>query len=705
MKRLSKITSIIATVLLTTAILNVNAYAAEATLNADKTSCENGEIVNVEISVTAEGEMASPPDINIEYNPARLQFDNCSVEYGGGGGGLITINDTDAVITFTTLSGGDASVKLNAIVGEETCEGEVTISVAGEDTVGSEEEAAAGSEYGVEFASIPTGTGRVVQTVFPDEYLPKLFEKNVTTYQGQQAECARFDMGDMVLLLTTDEAGTDARFMRYNEATGELTDYRMIEGIENRFIIILNEWEGEIPNGYIKSVLDWNGQMLTAFKSQEADAGTATCFAGINPNDFFLVYALSSEGTKGWYQYDLNEGTYQRFVQYVSADGSTMAEGGLGESTSGDDETFLDEFISGQVQMILLFVFFGISFILLIIVIILGVKVSDYDDYEYMDPDEYMRMQEQTKKNNVAKNNKKAAEIVKKTMNGDEEDEEEDEEEEEETVKKPSKKKSSVKKAEPVKEDEEEDEDEEDENLEEDSEEEESEAEEDEGEEDEEDEADDEVEDDEEDDDDEDDEEEDEEDIDEYFAPRMTRKEAKAYEKQLKREEKLAAKEEKWKAKEEKKAAKMRARGIEETSPMDWESFGESLEAKEDTRRPVGKKGMPAYMQNEDIEEEEEVVVKKSKSSTKIKEDKLPARKNPPMSMQREAESAKEKKEDELRKKQQRLFEQQRRIEEQRRIEQEQYEEEQRVAQENFVKKQHMDEDLDEDFQFEFIDL
>lgn len=704
MKRFTKLTSMTAIALAAVLSMTGRAYAAEAELSADKSSCETGEAINVDVKISTESEITSAPEINITYNPARLQFDNCSVEYGGGGGGLITISDTEASIAFTTMSGGDASVKVSAVIGDESCDGELTISVEGEDIAGDEEEESV-SSTGVEAGSISAENGRIVNTVFPDEYLPKLFEKNVTTYLGQQTECARFAMGDIVLLFTTDSSESDARFMRYNEATGELSDYRMIEGIENSFIILLNEWDGDIPNGYLKSVLDWNGQTLTAFKYADSDNGTATCFAGIDPNEFFLVYAVSSEGTKGWYQYDLKDGTYQRFVQYTNASAAMTDGASNGDSLEkSDDDTFLDDYLSGTTQMIMLFVFAGLTLILLIVVIILGVKVADYDEYEYMDPEEYMRLQEQTKKKS-SKNSVTAASIVKKTL-----DDEEDDETEVKKAKSESKKAKS-KKSKDDDEDLEEidlaDEEDEDDLEEDSSDEDETESDEDDESEaaDEEDSEEDDDESDEEDDDsDEDEDDEDDEDIDEYFAPRMTRREAKAYEKQLRKEEKLAAKEEKWRQKEEKRAAKMRAKGIESSSPMDWSEFGESFDNSKDSRRPMGKSSVPSYMLAEDEDEEEEIVVKSSKSK-KTAEDKLPARKNRPISAQREAESAREMKEDELRKKQQRLFEQQRMIEEQRRMEQEQYEEEQRIAQQQFAMQQHQDEDLDEDFEFEFINL
>ena len=87
--------------------------AAYARVSADKDACENGGKVTVTVDASAiEGE--TPPDIQVEFDANRLNFENCSVEYGGGGGGLVTFKDKQATVEFTTLSGGDATVNVTA---------------------------------------------------------------------------------------------------------------------------------------------------------------------------------------------------------------------------------------------------------------------------------------------------------------------------------------------------------------------------------------------------------------------------------------------------------------------------------------------------------------------------------------------------------------------------------------------------------------
>lgn len=664
MKRYLK-TAVIATTAFMLAIIGAGNIYAEGmvSISADKESCANGDKVSITIEAKTDEGQAQPPQLTVEYNPNRLSFDNCSVEYGGGGGGLITINDTQAVIDFTTVSGGEATVKVTAVLNDDSTDvqiAEVFVNVDGEDTaVGTDD--GEESDTGIDEGTISTGNGRVVQMVFANEFMPVLFHKETTSYQGQDVECAQFDMADMTLLYTTDEAGNDGKFCIYN-VNSELSDFRMIQGIENRFIIILSEEAPEVPLGYTKAVLDWNGQTLTAYMDMDVANGNTSSFGGVSASDFFLIYGLSSEGNKGWYQYDQSEGTYQRYLQPAANQMMSDAQGTDADAKDSDDTSFLDGVISHKLQTILLLVFAAIALILIIVVIILAIKCAEYNDYEYVDPEDYYQ------NNNSAPNNRNvkvtAAAMAKRDMGVDEAEDEAEEVQESDTAT-------------------EEDEDIEDAQL---------------------------------------------------FDPRYSRRDEKAREKQLRREEKEAMREEKWRMKEEKKAAKMRARGYEEAMPMDWSTFGEEGEESE-VRRPMGKATRPEYMQDdadensaenaevtELIEEDDipgkapekveakqskEVTARNERASVSEEEDAVPPRRvNPAYSAEREAESARVKKEEEMRLKQKRLFEQQQRIEEQRRIEQEQYEQQQSKAQEQYVlRQQEVDEDLDEDFQFEFLNL
>ena len=641
MKNLAKI---IGTAFTTAAILvafTVSVFAEGLTVSVDKDSCEVGEKITVTIDAAGVGDGTVPPDVQVEFNSNRLNFESCSVDYGGGGGGLVTFKDKSATVEFTTLSGGNADINVTATPddGDGPQTGSVTVAVNGEDTAAALDEAAS-SATGISQGTIDAGDGRVIQTVFAEEFKPVYFHKETTDYKGQSVECAKFDMGDIILLYTTDQSGEDGKFMVYNPSTGELSDFRMIQGIENRFIIVLSDCEGPIPAGYTKAVLEWSGQTLTAFMEEDVAAGTSEAVDGIDPADFFLVYAVSSEGNKGWYRYDKNEGTYQRFINTEGY--QTDGEGSDEDAQDSDSKGILDDYIPGNIQSIIALVCAPLAFILLIVVIILAVKLRDYADDYY--EDDYYEDEEEDEEQGYFDPRKgrsgavTAASLVGKTMSDDDEDDEEDEDEDDE----------------------------------------------DDGEEDEEDVAGAEEEE-------EDEEEEDEDEEDIYDRP-LTRKERKELER-----------EEKWRRKEEKKAAKRRAQGYEEATPMDWSSFEKEKSDTDD--RPYAKSKPPKYM----TESLSDVAETKVDDAPQDKDDEpkkapLPPRKKV-VTADEEQEQPHVLHEKEQRERQRRLFEQQQRIEEQRRIESEQLAAQQATEQKKFIQSRTEDLDLDEDFQFEFLNL
>ena len=391
MKHFSKILLTTVLTALAATTLTQNVFADGLSVSADKETCETGESFTVTIDATSVGDGTIPPDVQVEFDANRLQFDNCSAEYGGGGGGLVTFKDTKATVDFTTISGGVADVAVTATAddGASPESASVSISVNGDDTAALAAESAATSTN-VSAGTVDAGDGRVVQTVFSDEFMPNLFHKETTEYSGQTVECAKFDMGDIVLLYTSDAQNNDGKFMMLNVATGELTDCRMIQGIENRFIIVLNDCEGPIPDGYTKAVLEWDNQTLTAFMENSVADGTSVAQGGVDPADFFLVYAMSSEGNKGWYRYDKNEGTYQRFA--VSGEGDVQKDTDEEQEEGSSPAGILDDYIPANVMSIIALVCAPLALILLITVIILAVRYHNLsEDYEayYEDEDYY----------------------------------------------------------------------------------------------------------------------------------------------------------------------------------------------------------------------------------------------------------------------------------------------------------------------------
>lgn len=383
-------------------LLSVSVFAGTVTATGDKETAAVGDTYTVNIVIDGAEGAAVAPDVSVHYDVNRLEFVSCTGEYGGGGGGLVTINSSNADLTFNILSGGQADVDVFATFDGDS-EPQIvtaTVMVDGEDTAKINENAREDTGTGIEAGTVATADGKYVSSVFADEFMPVGFSKTTVTYEEQMVEAAQFDMGGIVLLYVTDADGNNGNFDMYDQTTGELSDFLQISGIENRFIIALKAGpDVSVPDGFTKATLNWNSQTLEAY-AYTGEAGEATSggsdgsvsggVAPVDINDFFLIYAISSEGNKGWYMYDQNEGTYQRYVQNLHAGGKDNISGSGENLISKITSPGADSEEGGVNVMLIIVIACAVLLVALIVtVIIMAVKLHEFNSYEYIDEDDY----------------------------------------------------------------------------------------------------------------------------------------------------------------------------------------------------------------------------------------------------------------------------------------------------------------------------
>ncbi|MDO5572692.1 MAG: hypothetical protein Q4G60_01790 [bacterium] len=382
--------------------------AGNVSISASAETVEVGGEVSVTIKAENPAGSAEKPEISVEYDAAVLTYDSCDKETGGGGGGLLTLTDTEATIKFKGAASGTTEVKVSAILdgdGADVPTDSVTIAVG--DGVG-----AAGADGGADGATNSNiaegliainGTEKMLSTTFPNEIIPVGFHKADFTYQEQLLESAQFDMGDLTLLYVTDAGGANGEFCMYDQATDTFTDFVSINGIENKYIIIMIPDESVItPDGFTKATLQWNGKTLQAYaitasatvagasSGEDAAAGEDTAAEGtdevtangVSTSDFFLLYALSSEGNKGWYLYDMKEGTYQR---YLELDAAGAEEPSVLDVFDSDTDSYKSQ---SHTRFIVICVMAVVMLVMIILLLNLFLKLREYQSYEYIDEDE-----------------------------------------------------------------------------------------------------------------------------------------------------------------------------------------------------------------------------------------------------------------------------------------------------------------------------
>lgn len=155
-------------------------------------------------------------------------------------------------------------------------------------------------------------------------------------------------------------------FFLYNADNATFSPFEQINISDTTSIALLSEKAGgKLPKTFQEVTLTLNGKDFPAWQNTEKDG-------------FYVVYAVNSNGDKGYYQYDDGEGTYQR---YEAAD---TAEEKTDNSLMGKIGNFIDK----HIQMMVLIVGLG-ALIVLILIIVLAVKLHNrnaelddlYDEY------------------------------------------------------------------------------------------------------------------------------------------------------------------------------------------------------------------------------------------------------------------------------------------------------------------------------------
>lgn len=158
-----------------------------------------------------------------------------------------------------------------------------------------------------------------VQSTFSDELLPEGCIKTEAEFNGQPVEVASFEKGALILLYAIATDGGDGAFFIYNSSTEKLQAFVQLYSIENRFIVPI-EAQDNPPAQFKADKMQWNNSLLPAFVLDDCSIENAEAF--------YLLYAVSNEGERGFYLYDAVEGSYQRFLNYTGAKMATVTDAG-----------------------------------------------------------------------------------------------------------------------------------------------------------------------------------------------------------------------------------------------------------------------------------------------------------------------------------------------------------------------------------------
>lgn len=367
MKIMKKIAALMLALCLTIPMYSVMSYAASGRVSFTDLQAKTGETVEVACALRAGSGSLESFNITLKYDPSLLSFQEGSgvtkesdgvLKFSGKGDGTNKIRFT---MKFQALKAGTTKIEVTdstgTVTGGETVEcvnGSSTIQIAeGTNTPAATPEQPQGENGGDANQNGITISGKSYQ--FSEEFastsIPVGFVETKLPYDGGERKFVRQENGSITLGYLVDGEGKGDFFL-YNEEDATFSPYVQVTVSPSTSIVLLEKSKGvKVPSGYQQVKLTVNEHEFPAWQDKEHEG-------------FYLVYAMDSNGTKGFYQYDTTQESYQRYVANVG-DKTDKATAKVSK---------LNNFITENLSMVILCTGLGVL-LLVIIIIVLAIKL------------------------------------------------------------------------------------------------------------------------------------------------------------------------------------------------------------------------------------------------------------------------------------------------------------------------------------------
>lgn len=423
MKRIKEICGSFIVMIACVLFLGTNVNAAD-NLYFDDPTTQVGAELTVRVFLSTESQVTSSTG-TLSFDPAYLEFisgDNATLAENGKIS-ISTAEGADKVeyhVTFRPLQVGttkittdsyeaqSASGTLNPALGDST----VTIEAGANGETSIE---ASGDASTMNSGDLPTvdvnGVTYQISENFTDAEIPDGFTAQDMNYDGVTIKAVTQEASGQSLIYLTSADGTGSFFV-YNSDNGTVGPFEQIYVTNDFYIILLNEPDKvKLPSNYEETTLT-------------IDNNTFPAWQNVNNPDFYAMYALSSQGNKDIYSYDMVEETYQRL--------NTVADT-QEEKTEAKSAGFLGkvtDFLKSHIELALILIA-ALFLLLLIILIVVGTKLRhrnlELDDlYDEYGIDEDEEVKEQPKKQPKKSKKPKKAEDELEELNFDEDEFEDD---------------------------------------------------------------------------------------------------------------------------------------------------------------------------------------------------------------------------------------------------------------------------------------
>ena len=364
-------------------VLPFTAYAAEGKIQFSDPTCAAGEEVDINFKVITQGNNIGAYEVNVKYDPKMLRFE--SGDYATASNGIITITydggevpDTLHVLKFTALKNGETKLGVEGYNAEITSGEELNLTtgsslvkIEGGTPVEDEEDDEDLVDLTSEIEVVYKDQMYYITSDFEEDEVPLGFEKITTEYEGNSVSAIANEVtGQQVFYGYNDEGESVYLFDDAETGTLRLAELISINRNVNIFVMDYPE-DDKMPEHIKPTTMTLNEKKFMIWNN-------------IENQDFYYVYAFSNQGTKGYYEYDSIENTYQR---------ANMADFIISEEETEEVSPVI-AVVENNLLLIAIAVI-SLTVILLIVIITLSVKLYkrgkmlkgqksnyEYDGYE-----------------------------------------------------------------------------------------------------------------------------------------------------------------------------------------------------------------------------------------------------------------------------------------------------------------------------------
>jgi hypothetical protein len=395
--------------------VGMEVFAADGSLQFSDPTVAAGDTVTITAKAFTQGDAIGDVSITVSYDSTMLRFESGTNATGGNGiVELFAAGDGSSDVAaftmeFTALKQGTTSVSAtdysaylysDEILTLTLGESEVTIE-GGSDVVGS------GADADAMMVQVD-GVNYYINSNFSEAAVPRGFEAVNTQMDGKSVRAMYQEISGQYLYYLEDTNGNSDYFL-YSTEDGSFSATEIIEIKSDLCIYLMNyeDKEGFLTD-FQETTINVGGKVFTAWNK-------------ISDSDYYLVYGLSSDGSKGYYQYDILEETYQRYSVSRTNTNSTSVG-----AFSAKILNFVEEHL-----MFLMCAVWGTFLFFLILVIVLGVKLAHrnqeldelYEEYDIDVDDDEDEDEDTTRR---GKNMPKVSQKSRTQFRGFEEDDEDD---------------------------------------------------------------------------------------------------------------------------------------------------------------------------------------------------------------------------------------------------------------------------------------